>query len=89
MIIGANGAETPARPGLPLDKGMKIKTIGKKSICEVYFNDNAIKVFGDSEVRVEWLTHNMKTNADETALIVNKGRVFAKVAHKFMKDDAL
>jgi hypothetical protein len=88
QVIGVNGAATPARPGIPLDKGMKIKTIGKKSICEVYFNDNAIKVFGDSEVKVEWLTYNMKTNADETALLVDKGRVFAKVTRKFMKDDA-
>jgi hypothetical protein len=53
----------------------------------VYFNDNAVKVFGDSEVEIEWLTFNMKTQADETALKVRKGRMFARVKNKLLKND--
>jgi hypothetical protein len=87
FIIGANGKEVPAKPGMPIDISMKVKTIGAKSLCEIYFNDNAIKVFGDSTVAIEWLTYNKKTESDESVLVLNNGRFFARVKHKLTKDD--
>jgi hypothetical protein len=87
LVIGHNGSENPAKVGMPVDVGMKIKTIGRNSLCEVYFNENAVKVFGDSEVEIKWLTFNMKTQSDETALEVNKGQMFARVKNKLMKND--
>jgi len=87
ILVGAKGIETPAKVGMPLDNGMKIITTGKKSICEIYFNQNAVKIFGDSTVSVEWLTRNMKTESDETVLVLGKGSCFANVKRKLMKDD--
>jgi hypothetical protein len=88
FIIGKNGGETPAKTGMPLDVGMKIKTSGRNSLCEIYFNENAIKVFGDSIVSVERLTYNMKSESDETSLSLEKGRCFARVSKKLMKEDS-
>jgi hypothetical protein len=86
-VIGAKGLEMPAKIGMPLDNGMRVKTSGEKSACEIYFNETAVKVFGDSNVSVEWITHNMKRDADETVLSLEKGICFANVKHKLMKDD--
>ena len=88
FIIGKNGGETPAKVGMPIDVGMKIKTAGKNSLCEIYFNENAIKVFGDSIVSVDRLTYNHKSESDETSLSLEKGRFFAHVSRKLMKDDS-
>jgi hypothetical protein len=88
VVIGKNGLESPAVVGMPLDIGMKIKTVGKDSLCEIYFNENALKLFGDSVVDIEWLTYNMKSGADETSLYLEKGRVFTSVKNKLMKDEA-
>jgi hypothetical protein len=87
FIIGASGKEVPAKQGMPVDINMKVKTVGAKSLCEIYFNDNAVKVFGDSTVAVEWLTNNKKTGADESVLVLNNGRVFTRVKNKLAKDD--
>lgn len=88
FIIGKNGGETPAKIGMPLDIGMKIKTSGKNSLCEIYFNENVIKVFGDSIISVDRLTYNHKSESDETSLTLEKGRFFAHVSRKLMKDDS-
>ncbi len=87
IIVGRNGKESPAKVGLPVDVGMKVRTVGKNSMCEIYFNHNVIKVFGDSEVAIEVLTYSMKDNADKTSLVLDKGRVFAKIPSKLMKDE--
>ena len=87
IIVGRNGKESAAKVGLPVDVGMKVRTVGKNSLCEIYFNHNVIKVFGDSEVAIEVLTYSMKDNADKTSLVLEKGRIFAKIPSKLMKDE--
>jgi len=87
IIVGRNGKETPAKVGLPVDVGMRVRTVGKNSLCEIYFNHNVIKVFGDSEVAIEVLTYSMKDNADKTSLVLEKGKIFAKIPSKLMKDE--
>jgi len=88
FIIGKAGGETPAKVGMPFDVGMKLQTKGKNSLCEIYFNENVIKVFGDSIVSIDHLTFNMKTESDETALSLEKGRLFTRVSKKLMKEDS-
>jgi hypothetical protein len=87
FIIGRNGKETPASVGLPVDVGMKVKTAGKNSFCEIYFNDNAVKVFGDSVLSVDVLTFNVKDNADKTSLVLEKGKVFSRIPSKLVKNE--
>ncbi len=86
FIISADGKETPARPGLPVDRGMKIITKGKTSLCEIYIDENVIKLFGDTEVSIDTLTRDKKTNVEKTYLSLNSGKGFFKVKNKLMKD---
>ncbi len=86
FIISADGKETPARSGLPVDRGMKIVTKGKTSLCEIYIDDNVIKLFGDSSVSIDTLTRDKQTNVEKTYLSLNSGRGFFKVKNKLMKD---
>ena len=86
-LIGKDGSEASAKVGLPLDSGMKIKTIGKNSICEVYIGSNAIKLFGDSIVSVDVLAHDLETNSDKTIFKLEKGRIMGIVKNKLMKNE--
>lgn len=85
-IVSADGKETQAAAGTPVDRGMKIRAIGKNSICEIYIDENVIKVFGDTEVYIETLTRDKKTNVEKTYLALNKGKGFFKIKNKLMKD---
>lgn len=85
-IISSDGKETPAAVGTPVDYGMKIRTSGKNSICEIYIDENVIKVFGDTEVRIDTLTRDKKTDVEKTYLALNKGKGFFKIRNKLMKD---
>ncbi len=87
FVLAKDGAETPARVGLPVDMGMKIRVVGKNSLCEIYFNENVVKIFGDSLVEIETLYHNMQTGTDETALALRRGRMFINIADKMMKKE--
>ena len=86
-LIGKDGSETSAKVGLPLDSGMKIKTIGKDSVCEVYIGDNAIKLFGDSIVSVDVLAQDSETKSDNTIFKLEKGRIMGIVKNKLLKND--
>lgn len=86
-LIGKDGSEISAKVGLPLDSGMKIKTIGKNSLCEVYIGENAIKLFGDSVVSVDVLAQDADGKSDNTIFRLEKGRVMGIVKTKLLKDD--
>ena len=86
-LIGKDGSGISAKVGLPLDSGMKIKTIGKDSICEVYIGDNAIKLFGDSIVSVDFLAQDSETKSDNTIFKLEKGRIMGIVKNKLLKND--
>ncbi|HPW51393.1 MAG TPA: FecR family protein [Spirochaetota bacterium] len=86
-LIGKDGTEISAKAGLPLDSGMKIKTVGKDSICEVYIAENAIKLFGDSIVSVDVLAHDSEAESDNSIFKLEKGRVMGIVKNKLMKND--
>jgi hypothetical protein len=84
-IIGQNNVKVPARTGMPVDKGMKVATTGAQSICEIYFNDNAIKIQGDSLLDIDSLSSGDR-KSENTALTVEKGKVFTHVT-KLRKED--
>ncbi len=84
-IISADGKETPAVIGLPVDRGMKIRTKGIRSLCEIYINENVIKLFGDTEVSIDALTRDKKTDIEKTYLTLKAGRGFFKVKNRLMK----
>ncbi|MBP8082525.1 MAG: FecR domain-containing protein [Spirochaetes bacterium] len=86
-LIGRDGSESAAKIGLPLDSGMKIKTIGKDSVCEVYIGDNAIKLFGDSIVSVDVLAQDSESKSDNTIFNLEKGRIMGVVKNKLLKND--
>ncbi|HPS57500.1 MAG TPA: FecR family protein [Spirochaetota bacterium] len=85
-IISSDGKETPAAAGIPVDRGMKIRTKGENSLCEIYIDENVIKVFGNTEVSIETLTRDKKTDVEKTYLALNKGKSFFKIKNKLMKD---
>ena len=85
-IISADGKETQAAPGIPIDRGMKIRAQGDNSICEIYIDENIIKVFGNTEVSIDTLTRDKKTEVEKTYLSLKRGRGFFKIQNRLMKD---
>lgn len=85
-IISADGKETPAVTGLPVDRGMKIRTKGDNSLCEIYINENVIKIFGNAEISIDTLTRDKKTDVEKTNLSLNSGRGFFKIKNRLMKN---
>lgn len=85
-IISADGKETPAVAGIPVDRGMKIRTRGENSVCEIYIDENIIKVFGNTEVSIDTLTRDKKTDVEKTYLSLKNGKGFFKIQNKLMRD---
>ena len=85
-IISASGKETPARTGTPVDTGMKVRTKGEKSLCEIFVDENIIKIFGNTEVSIDVLTRDKKTDVEKTSLSMKSGKGFFKIKNKLMKD---
>ena len=83
-IIAKNGNESKAVIGMPVDVGMSVRT-GADSICEIYFNDNVIKLMGDTDFTVKHLTYNMKEKRDESSFFLSNGEIFTRVKKSFLK----
>jgi len=86
-IVTKEGKEEKAKVGDTLIQGMKIKTEGKKSIAEIYFGENAVKILGDTIVEIKTLVTHLATNTEESSFYVEKGQFFSKVAQKLGKGD--
>lgn len=87
-LISKDGKENKANIGDAVKQGMKIKTVGKKSVAEIYFDENAVKVLGDTTVEITSLLTYVKDNRRETAFTVEKGQFFSKVTQKLAKGDS-
>ncbi|MGQ9843191.1 MAG: FecR family protein [Spirochaetota bacterium] len=88
VFLVANGAESKAQIGDAIKEGMTIKTVGPKSMLEIYFGENAVKILGDTVIKVEKLLTNVDSNTEESSFIVEKGRMFSKVTKKLAKGDS-
>ncbi|MCU0821742.1 MAG: FecR family protein [Spirochaetes bacterium] len=87
-IIDVNAVSKNAEVGDEIKQGMKIETIGETSIVEIYFNENAIKVMGNSIVTMEQLLENIDTGGRQVKFFVDNGRLFSRVAKKLEKNES-
>jgi len=85
-IISVEGKETSAVAGIPVDSGMKIRTKGENSLCEIYIDENIVKIFGNTELSIDSLTHDKNTGVEKTHLSLNKGRSFFRIKNRLMKE---
>jgi len=88
VVLVVNGAESKARIGDAIKEGMTIKTVGPKSIAEIYFGENAVKILGDTVIKIEKLITDISANTEESSFIVEKGRMFSRVTKKLSKGDS-
>lgn len=86
-VVAKDGREEKAKIGGTLTQGMKIKTEGKKSIAEIYFGENAVKILGDTIVEIKTLVTHLAANNEESSFYIEKGQFFSKVAQKLAKGD--
>jgi hypothetical protein len=87
LIIGAGGKVFPAEVGLPVDEGMKIKTEGKGSLCELYIKETAVKIFSDATVDFSRLGYD-RAGGERTSINLQGGTLFIRVARKLSKNDS-
>ena len=87
QITGHGGKVFDAKVGTPLDEGMKIRTVGKGALCEVYIRDTALKIFPDSELDISRLGYAKDGTGEQTAMSLSEGKLFVRVAKKITKDD--
>ena len=87
QITGPGGKVFDAKVGTPLDEGMKIRTMGKNSLCEIYVRDTALKIFPDSELDISRLGYAKTGTGEQTAMSLSKGKLFVRVVKKISKDD--
>lgn len=84
-IIDGDTTKT-AKVGDPVRQGMIIKT-GERSFVDIYFDQNAIKIMEKSIVKITQLETMVADGSEKSRFIVNKGRMFSKVAKKLGKND--
>ena len=87
FIVGAGGKEFPARVGLPIDEAMKIRTVGKNSLCELYIRDTVVKVFGGTVLSIDRLGYDKEHKGEQTVMTLENGRMFTRVIKKLSSED--
>ncbi|HON76909.1 MAG TPA: FecR domain-containing protein [Spirochaetota bacterium] len=86
-IVNAQGAKADAKIGDSITEGMSVITSGDKSVADVYFGENAIKILGNTSVEVKTLVMNITKNSEQTVLFVNNGALFSSVKKLSKNDD--
>jgi hypothetical protein len=85
VTLEKTGTKLSAKVGDEVTEGMKLVT-GDKSVAEIYFGENAIKVIENSALEISKLAKDEK-NGEQTSLSLDKGRVFARVVKKLSRAD--
>ena len=75
FISGPSGKEVQAKPGDPLASKMSVRTVGETSLCEIYFDNTAVKVSGNSVLAVDTILYG-KGMTESTGLVLKKGESF-------------
>jgi len=75
-----------AKVGDVVTQGMKIIT-GSKSVVDIYFGENAVKVLENTVVEVRQLVTNLESNSEQTKLFIEKGETLSKITKKLSKSD--
>lgn len=86
-IILENGNTQKAKVGDEVCDGMKIETIGDKSFVDIYFDQNIVKVLGNTSVEIKKLRENIMNDTRVYKFHVGKGSLFSRVKVKLAKGD--
>lgn len=62
-----------------------VKTVGSKSVCDIYISENVIRINGNSEFKFSKLLKS--AFSEKVELELEKGSVFTRVVTKLKKDD--
>ncbi|MCU0847007.1 MAG: FecR domain-containing protein [Spirochaetes bacterium] len=80
------GKKTTAQVGDVIKEGMTIQT-GGKSVADIYFGENAIKVLENTEVEISKQLTIASDNSEKAKYYVTKGKLFSRVTKKLAKND--
>ncbi len=86
VFIVTEGNKAKAKVGDAVKKGNTIET-GAKSMVDIYFGTNVIKILEKSSVRIDQLVTVIATNSEKSEFYVERGRLFSKVARKLAKGE--
>jgi len=82
-----DGKEDKASIGYIIKQGMTIKVIGDKSFVDIYFDENAIKLLGNTTVDIKKLASNVKDNTTKSDFFLEKGKMFSRIKKKLTKGE--
>ncbi len=85
IVTGSD--EKTAVPGDSILQGMKIVTRSDKSIIDIYIDENAIRITGNSELEFSKLFKSTDGSSEQVQMTLTKGSVFSKVLKKLTKQD--
>ncbi|HQO02854.1 MAG TPA: FecR family protein [Spirochaetota bacterium] len=86
-IVNSQGTKAEAKIGDSIIEGMTVVTSGDKSVADIFFGENAIKILGNTSVEVKTLVMNITKNSEQTVLFVNNGALFSSVKKLSKNDD--
>ncbi len=78
-----NGKAQPAKIGDSIKQGMTIKT-GPKSVVDVFFNENVVRILENSTVVMTELVKNVSEDKSSSEFYVENGKMFSKVTRKLV-----
>jgi hypothetical protein len=86
LLSGPSGKEIAAKPGDAVADTMSIRTVGEGSMCELYFDNTAVKIQGSSTLAMGAIFYG-KGLSENTNLILKQGQSFVN-APKLLKGSA-
>jgi hypothetical protein len=86
VTLDEGGTKKPAAPGDKVVSGMTITT-GDKSLVDIYFGINAVRITDNSVLVITEYMKKMATGGEKTDLILKKGAAYSKVVKKLTKKD--
>lgn len=86
VTLDTGGSKKPASPGDRVASGMTITT-GNKSLVDIYFGINAVRVTGNSVLVISEYLQEKATGSEKTDLMLKKGAAYSKVVKKLTKKD--
>jgi len=75
------GKTLRAKTGIIIKEGMKIQT-GRKSLVDIYFGGNVIRILEKSTVSMKELTREINSNKEILEFYVDRGKLFSRVSRK-------
>jgi hypothetical protein len=86
VTLDEGGTKKPAAPGDRVVSGTRITT-GDKSLIDIYFGVNVVRVTGNSVLVVAEYLKEVATGSEKTDLMLKKGAAYSKVVKKLSKKD--